>query len=157
MPSKAPALIDYLVNTFQNAATLGQATPAVTVYDGPPTTMLNAPLSLYVGLADPDSDQIQVAASFTQAREDLGSATRGETTVVNCVAEAWSGTDPLQPQRVAAFGIVAAVEALVRADNNMGGLGQLYPGVTAGDLLQNNTAQGAIARVPFTITVRSFT
>lgn len=156
MASKVPAIIDYLVAEFQSAGTLGQASPPVTVYDGPPTTALDAPLKLYVGLQDPDSADVQAAASFTQLREDMGTATRGETTVINCVAEAWSGNDSISGVRHSVFAIVAAVEALIRADNTMGGLGFQAPGVAAGDLLQNN-ASGAIARVPFTITVRSFT
>ena len=155
--SKVPALIDYLVAEFQGAATLGAASPPVAVYDGPVVTAAPAQLVLYVGLQDPDSNDVQAAATFTQQREDMGTVTRGETTTVNCVAEAWSGADTVSAVRTAAFGIVAAVEALVRADNTMGGLGFQAPGVAAGELLQNNTDAGAIARVPFTITVRSFT
>jgi hypothetical protein len=157
MPSQVPALIDYLVGKFQDAETLGQATPPVTVYDGPPTTSLDPHLKLYVGLTDPDSDAIAPAATFTQSRPDLGNTARDEVTVINCCAEAWSGDDTLSIQRHAVFGIVAAVENLIRADPALGGNGQPMPGVTAGDLLQNNTSTGAIARVPFTITIRSFT
>lgn len=157
MPSKVPALIDYLVATFTAAATLGQATPPVTVFDGPATTELDAFLKLYVGLTDPDNEGYEVAASLAQSRADLGQATRSEQTVVFCVAEAWSGDDTISAVRHSVFGIVAAVETLVRADNTVGALGFQAPGVTAGDLQQNNTGRGAIARVPFTITVKSFT
>lgn len=157
--SRVPALIDYLVALFAGAGSLGEA-PApntVTVFDGPATTELDPFLKLYVGLQDPDADTVQVAASLTQSRADMGNATRSEQIVVFCVAEAWSGDDTISAVRHSVFGIVAAVEALVRADNTVGGLGFQAPGVTAGDLQQNNTARGAIARVPFTITVKSFT
>ena len=159
MSSKVPALIDYLVSLFTNAATLGGAAPPVTVYDGPPTTGLDAPLKLYVGLTDPDADTAEAAAAFTQGRSDLGYLTRDEVSEIHCAAEAWAGTDDMPTVRVAAFGIVAAVETLVRADaTSFGGNAQLAaPGVTNGELLQNNTTTGAVARVTFSIMFKSFT
>ena len=159
MTSRVPALIDWLVAAFQASALLGQATPPVTVYDGPPTTGLDAQLKLFIGLDDPDSDQAQPAATFTQAREDLGSLTRGERSAIYCTAEAWAGTDDARTVRAAAFGIVAAAETVVRGNtDNFGGNAALAdPGVTSGELLQNNTTTGAVARVRFQITFRSFT
>lgn len=157
MTTKVPALIDYLVAEFQASVTLGQASPPVTVFDGPPTTAADPELKLYVGLSDPDNEGIEIAATFTQSRGDLGYATRDEVTAINCCAEAWSGDDTISTVRHSVFAILAAVEALVRADNSTGGLGFSQPGVTAGDLLQNNSATGAIARVPFTLTFKSFT
>lgn len=159
MPSKVPALIDYLVSLFQNAPTLGQATPPVTVYDGPPTTGLDAPLKLYVGLTDPDSEAVESAATFTQSRGDMGLVPRDEVSEIHCCAEAWSGSDSVRAMRLAAFGILAAVETLVRSDTtSFGSSAQLAaPGLSAGELLQNNTSTGAIARIPFTITFKSFT
>lgn len=163
MPSNAPALLDHFIALFAGDVTLGQATPPVTVFDGPNPaatglpTSLDPPLKLYVGLTDPDSDSIQAAVTFTQARADMGTATRDETTTVYCCAEAWSGDDTMSSQRHAVVAIVAAVETLVRADNAVGGLGYQSPGVTAGELQQNDANPGAIARIPFTITVRSFT
>lgn len=161
--SNAPALLDYLIAKFAGAATLGLASPPVTVFDGPNPaatelpTALDPTLKLFVGLSDPDNDGIQDAAQFTQARADLGFATRDETTSVMCCAEAWSGDDSIANARHAVFAIVAAVETLVRADNSTGGLGFVSPGVNAGALQQNNTSAGAVARVPFEIQFRSFT
>jgi hypothetical protein len=158
MTSKAPALIDWLVNAFMAAPTLGQATPPVTIYDGPPTTGLDAFLKLYVGLTDPDNEGIEAAATFRQSRADLGSATRTEFPDINCCAEAWSGTDDLVTVRHAVAAIVAAAETVIRSDTtNFGGLGQATPGLSAGDLLQNNTTAGAFARIPFTVSFTSFT
>ena len=159
MTSKVPALIDYLVATFTASALLGQAVPPVTVYDGPPTTGLDAPLKLFVGLDDPDSDQAQLAVTFTQSLSGLDASKRDELSAVNCVAEAWAGTDDPRTVRVAAFGIVTAVETVVRGDTGQfGGNASLaVPGVTAGDLLQNNTTTGAVARVRFQIQFKSFT
>lgn len=159
MATKVPALIDWLVNAFTTAATLGQAAPPVTVYDGPPTTGLDAPLKLYVGLLDPDSDAAEEAATWTQERADLGQLTRTETSAIHCVAEAWSGTDDMATVRHSVRDIVQAVEVIVRGNTDQfGGNAQLAsPGVTSSALLQNNTAQGAVARIPFDIVFTSFT
>ena len=159
MASKVPALIDYLVALFTNAATLGAATPPVAVYDGPVTTASADKLILWVGLADPDSIPPQPGATFEQSRADMGSLTRDEVSVIRCAAEAWAGTDDLKTVRVAAFAIHAAADALVRADTSQfgGNAALAAPGITGGELLQDNTQQGAVARVVFQITFRSFT
>lgn len=155
--SRVPALLDYLVTLFTNAATLGQAVPPVAVYDGPVTTGLDAPLKLYVGLTDPDNAGAQPAADFTQEWAAIGRQGRNETTTVHCCAEAWSGTDPLQAVRLSVTGITAAVEALLQADSTQFGGNVLFPapGFAAGSLVQNNTQQGAVARVPFDLIFRS--
>ena len=163
MPSKVPGLIGYLVAQFTAAPALQALqmgdTTGVTVYDGPPTTGLDAKLKLYVGLTDPDSDAIEPAASWTQMREDLGNLTRGERITVECCAEAWSGTDDMATVRTGAFGITAAVENFTRANSDsFGGNAQFAdPGFAAGQLLQNNTSTGAVARIPFQLSFRTFT
>ena len=155
--SRVPALLDYLVALFTNAATLGQATPAVTVFDGPPTTELDPPLALFVGLSDPDNAAAEAAADFVQEWGGLGRQARNETTTIHCCAQAWAGTDDLATVRVAATGIVAAVEVLMQADSTQFGGNVLFPapGVSVGALLQNNTDRGAIARVAFDLIFRS--
>ena len=59
--------------------------------------------------------------------------------------------------RVAATGIVAAVETLMQADTTQFGGNILYPapGVTGLALLQNNTQQGAVARVAFDLAFKA--
>ncbi len=155
--SRVPALIDYLVNLFANAAALGQATPPVTVYDGPPTTGLDAPLKLFVGLADPDSTAAEPAAESAQDWSALGRRGRDETVTIHCCAEAWAGTDDMATVRTSATGIVAAVEQVMQADTTQFGGNVLYPapGITAITLLQNNTQQGAVARVAFDLVFRA--
>ena len=155
--SRVPALLDYLVALFTNDATLGQATPAVTVFDGPPTTELDPPLALYVGLSDPDNQAAEAAADFVQEWAAIGRQGRNETTTIHCCAQAWSGTDSISTMRVAATGIVAAVEVLMQSDSTQFGGNVLYPapGVSVGALLQNNTSVGAIARVAFDLTFKS--
>ncbi len=149
--SRVPALIDYLVNLFTTAATLGAATPAVTVLDGTATTALDPGLELYVGLTDPDLAGAEPAAESVQDWAAIGRLGRSETITIHCCAQAWAGTDPVASQRVAAYGIVAAVEAVMQADSTQFGGNVLYPspGITALALTQNNTGTGAIARVAF--------
>jgi hypothetical protein len=163
MPSKVPGLLSYLITLFTvspalQALQLGD-TAGVAVYDGPPTTGLDAKLKLYVGLEDPDADTVQRAATWTQSRDDLGQLNRSEQVTVACVAETWSGTDDMATVRGAVFGITAAVEALIRADaTQFGGNAALAaPGFATGDLLQNNTSTGAVARIPFQLMFKSFT
>jgi hypothetical protein len=153
--SRVPALMDYLVTLFTNAATLGQATPPVTVYDGPTTTGLDAPLKLFVGLADPDNDAAELGAESQQEWAAIGRMARNETVTIHCVAEAWAGTDAAQPIRAQVTGIVAAVEALMQADTTQFGGNVLFPdpGFTAGALSQNND-NGFIARMTFDLVFR---
>lgn len=155
--SRVPALIDYLVALFTADATIGAAAPPVTVYDGPPTTGLDAPLKLYIGLADPDNPGAEPAAESQQEWAALGRLARNETTTIHCCAEAWAGTDDLKTVRVSATGIVAAVEAVMQADSTQFGGNALFPapGVAGLALLQNNTDRGAIARVAFDLIFKS--
>ena len=154
--SRLPALIDYLVNLFTADPTLGTATPPVTVYDGPPTTALDAPLKLYVGLSDPDNPGVEPAGESLQQWAALGRRGRDEMVTIHCCAEAWSGDDSIRGVRLSATGIVAAVEALMQADTTQFGGNALFPdpGITAMALSQNNTTTGAIARQAFSLTFK---
>lgn len=155
--SRVPALIDYLVTLFQGAATLGAATPPVTVFDGPVTTALDPQLSLWVGLPDPDNPAAETAADFTQTWAALGRLGRNETITIHCCAQAWSGADDVKTVRLAVTGITSAVEVLMQSDSSQFGGNVLYPapGFASGSLSQNNTDRGAIARIPFDLTFRS--
>jgi hypothetical protein len=147
--SRVPALIDYLVTLFANAATLGQATPKVTVYDGPVVTEDPEQLVLWVGLSDPAIPA--ESAHFEQTWGGLGRLARNEATTIHCCAVSWGGGDSLAVQRVAAFGIVAAVEVLMQSDSTQFGGNVLFPnpGITGGALTQLATQQGPAARVAF--------
>jgi hypothetical protein len=73
---------------------------------------------------------------------------------------AWTGgPETFSVLRASAFAVVAAVETLVRADTTQfGGNAQLAaPGVTGGQLDQDNTQQGPVARVTFSIAFKSYT
>lgn len=155
--SKIPQLIDYLVTLFGNSALLGAAATPVTVYDGPTATELDPPLKLYVGLTDPDNTGGEPAADSQQEWAALGRQGRNETVTIHCCAEAWSGTDDMKTVRVAATGIVAAVEQVMQADTTQFGGNALFPdpGITSLSLLQNSTTTGAAARVTFDLVFRA--
>lgn len=155
--SRIPALIGYLVPLFANSALLGAAVPPVTVYDGPPVTGLDAPLKLYVGLTDPDSQGAETAADSVQTWAALGRLGRDEMITIHCCAEAWAGTDDMAAVRVSATGIVAAVEQVMQSDTTQFGGNALFPdpGITNLALLQNATQTGAVARVTFDLTFKS--
>ena len=157
--SKVPAIIDYLVTTFTAASTLGAATPPVVVYDGPQTTAASTPLVLWVGLDDPDTDQVAPSAAAAQQEwAGLGKQARNEISTIHCVAEAWTGSaqpGDMSAMRIAAFAIVAAVEDIVRTDPFSGLALFPDPGVTGLELRQNNTTAGSQARVSFQIAFKS--
>lgn len=154
--SRVPAVIDYLVTAFTAATTLGAATPPVAVYDGPVVTRAPEQLLLWVGLADPDSDGMEVGAESTQEWVGAGSLHRNEYITIPCAAESWSGGTDIRTERLAAFAIVAAAEDVLRRDPTLGGLVLFVnPGATDLELSQNNTPNGAIARVAFKITAKA--
>ncbi len=154
--SRVPDVIDYLVAAFTAAATLGAATPPVAVYDGPIATRAPEQLILWVGLRDPDSEEMETGAESTQEMVGQGGVHRNEHLTIPCAAESWSGGTDIRTERLAAYAIVAAVEDLLRRDASLGGLVLFVdPGVTDSELTQNNTNTGAIARVAFNITAKA--
>jgi hypothetical protein len=154
--SRVPALTDYLVNLFANAATLGQASPPVTIYDGPPTTELDPPLKLYVGWTDPDDTSGEPGSESTQEWAALGRLARNEQVTIHCCAEAWSGIDDIKAMRTACTGITAAVETLLQADTSQFGGNVLFPdpGITNISTPQNNPASGSLVRQTFDLVFR---
>jgi hypothetical protein len=154
--SRIPALTDYLISLFTNAATLGAASPPVQVFDGPATTMLDSPLKLYVGWADPDSGGAESGAESTQEWASLGRRARDEYVTIHCCAEAWSGVDTIKTARDAVTGITGAVETLMQADTSQFGGNVLYPapGLTNMSTPQNNPIEGVIARQTFDLVFR---
>jgi hypothetical protein len=155
--SRIPALTDYLVNLFTSAATLGTATPPVTIFDGPPTTELDPPLKLYIGWTDPDDATGEPGAESTQDWAGFGRLARDEFVTIHCCAEAWSGVDDIKAMRTACTAITGAVETLMQTDNSQFGGNVLYPapGLTNVSTPQNsNTGKGSLVRQTFDLIFR---
>lgn len=153
--SAIPGTLRYLVNTFRAAATLGAAADPVRVFFAREVSDEFAKLALWVGMDDPDVD-IPTAATSTQAWVGMPARAVDELFDVFLVAEAWSGdTDPGAAMD-AAYGIVAAVENLTRADANLGGNVLFIRSPTTGHTLRlNNTDKGAVAQVQFLISCKA--
>jgi len=151
-----PAVLDYLVSTFQADPNIGAASPPVAVYDGPVTTAAPGQLVLWVGLSDPDSVAAPLGAESQQQWVGIGAKTRDEFVTIYCVAEAWTGATDVRTVRLSAYGIVAAVEQILAADPTLGG-NVLFTDNTMPQrqLRQNNTTAGQLARVMFTIKAKA--
>lgn len=130
------AVIDYLVAQCQASPSLGAANPPVIVFDGPTltSTQLVAPNRIWVGADGPATAGVPTeSATFDEAFAFIDKArTRDNTIDVAMAVENWNG-DPSQPAvktcRDTAFGLMAAVETLLRGspdtgpgDSSMGGL-----------------------------------
>ena len=147
-----PAVLDWLVTAFTSAPELA----GVTVYDGPVTTGEPSQLVLWVGLNDPDSVSAPIGAESQQEWAGVGARQRNEYVTVHCVAEAWAGTTDVQTIRLNAYGIVAGVEQILHADPTLGGLVLFTdPTMPQRQLRQNNTANGQLARVAFSIKAKA--
>lgn len=151
--SAVPAVLDYLVTTFTNSASLGASTTApVAVYFGVTVTNDYPPLALYIGVDDPDASPFFTGGSSTQAWVGPGNRKRDEHLSVRCVAQAWSGDTDVRALILQAYQIVSAVEDETRVDANLGG-NVLFtePGVTNLELRHGQFKNGALARVLFTV------
>lgn len=157
--SQVPAVIGYLIDTFTAAATLGQATPPVSVRCGPELSGDFTQLTLFVGVDDPTSleqGSPPTGATSDQAWVGMGARARDEDLTVYCTAEAWSGDTGTRAAMNAAYGVVAAAEALLLADVSMGGLA-LYqaPGSTGHTLKWQQGEGGLAAHVTFRISAKA--
>jgi hypothetical protein len=154
--SRVPQVLSYLVTAFTNAATLGQASPPVNILDGPKVTADPVPLALWVGADDISAGAglVRAAESFQQFQPGLDRRNRQEQLTVNCVAQAWSGSDDVPGIRAAAVAILAAVEDLLAADPGLGGTLPGSPSALITDCQwqQESAPSGTTARVTFTIT-----
>ncbi len=99
---------------------------------------------------------METGAESTQEWVGAGSTHLNEYLKIYCAAESWSGGTDIRTERLAAYAIAAAVEDLLRRDASLGGLVLFVnPGVTDLELSQNNTPNGAVARVTFAITAKA--
>jgi len=147
-------MIDYLVNLFTTAATLGAAAApnTVTIFDGTATTELDPPLVLWVGLTDPDNTTGENAYDSVQSWGAIGRMGRNEDLTIHCCAQAWAGIEDVKTVRASCTAITAAVEVLMQSDTTQFGGNVLYPnpGMTNVSSPQNNnTGIGVIVRQTF--------
>ncbi|MFE0875353.1 hypothetical protein ACFW4X_10795 [Streptomyces smyrnaeus] len=150
--SRAGAAIDALLSILRAAPALAD----VAVVDGPPTQNLTKGKRLYVGWS-PASDQ---AADITQSFASAGARRRDEDFSIACYLEVRSGDTDMAAKRASAFTLLAAVEDVLRATDSapeaptLDGT-VLWSQLTAAGLDQDQTQNGALAGIPFTVTCRA--
>ncbi|MET9957035.1 hypothetical protein ABZ135_36545 [Streptomyces sp. NPDC006339] len=150
--SRVPAAVDALLAVLGAAPALAE----VLIVDGPPHNNLTGAERIYVGWQPSDS----AAVSLTQDFNGAGARTRDEDFVISCYAEVWSGITDMQPQRARVFELVGVVEDALRATNaapeapTLGGT-VLWSHLTAGDLMQDQTTDGARAGLSFQVACRA--
>lgn len=144
--STVHSVLLYLTATFQNAATLGKATPPVSVYDGPHPSEAFEDRVLWVGVENPENI-IALSATATQNWVGPGNRWRNEQLSIRLAAQAYSGVDA-PSARAITYGIIAAAENLLRADANLGGnVLMLKPGSNQHQLQQWAAGEGFVAKV----------
>lgn len=150
--SRVPAAVDALLAILQAAPGLD----GVLIVDGPPWTNLTGNERIYVGWA-PDGGP---AVSGVQDFNSAGARTRDEDFVINCYAEVWGGGTEMQPQRARVYQLLGEVETALRATNaapeapTLSGT-VLWSHLTAADLAQDQTTDGARAGLPFAVSCRA--
>ena len=151
-----PDVLDYLVSTFQAASDARRRVAAGSRLRRPGHyggTVTARPLG---GLQDPESLSAPIGAESQEEWVGIGARQRNEYIVIHCVAEAWAGGTDVRTVRLAAYGILAAVEVLLQADPTLGGRVLFTDNsMPTRQLRQNNTADGQVARVYFSIKAKA--
>ncbi|WP_420034702.1 hypothetical protein ACN2WE_21480 [Streptomyces sp. cg28] len=150
--SRAGAAIDALLAILKAAPGLSDAA----VIDGPTTTNYTQRRRLYIGWS-PSAEQ---AVSIEQDFNAAGARTRNENFAITCYAEVRAGDTDMALRRTAVFETVAEVEDALRATEaapdapTLGGV-VLWAHLTAGNFTQQQTENGALAGLEFTVSCRA--
>ena len=160
--SAVPAVIDWLVSAAASSPLLGQASPAVSVFDGeqPPEATQSLPLVLWIG--DDPANPGAVFADTAQSWPVMDKGrTKDEDGTVTCSAQHWSGDPSVKVHRDGAAAIVGGVEQLLRGDGRtgpgdmtMGGLA-MWSSVDVGRWETRQIAGGVAVLVTFTVVYRA--
>lgn len=154
--SKLPDVINYLVDTFTAAATLGAATPPVAVYDGPGSgSPGQVDQALFVGLDDPGIGGVTlgpVAATVSWRWGSLGAKSRLEQLGVPCVILCVDGGGSIRAARNLCLDVWARVDAvLVPSNIDLGGNAVYLTGLSQGTLRSDQFDMGAVAWMAFAV------
>jgi hypothetical protein len=165
-----PDVLAYLLAQAQASASLGGASPPVTIIDGQPATqdaLIDNPAGLTQrlwigsgGYAAPG--QPTAAATSEQGFSFLDQArSRDDQINVAMAGEAIAGDGVMADARAGAFAVMAVIELLLRGspgtipaspgDATMGALVQWSEVVGPVELLEQQTSQGALALVRFRV------
>ncbi|MFD0902335.1 hypothetical protein [Actinomadura sediminis] len=142
--STVPAALDALVGGLRTTL------PDVQVVDGPPLT--TNPDVICVGFSGVPGEP---AVESTRTREQLAREPDRESYDIACLASSWSGATDPKPVRDRAYELLDAVAARLGADPTLGGA-VMSTRVSAESLIPEQTDQGAVATVTFTVHVDAF-
>lgn len=149
--SSVPAAIAGLVAAFRSSTGLGLA--GVPVRDGPQVTAAPGLEAVAVGYtAGQDQDVVTGSAS----PEGLGGGQDRERYAITCTAEVLDTAGSITAARARAYALHAACGAAITADRTLGKT-VLQASLGIGSLRQQQTADGALARVVFPVNVEAYT
>ena len=149
--STVPAALAGLVAAFRNSITLGLA--GVPVRDGPQLTDAAGLEAVAVGYS---GDQNTDAAAGSATPEGLSGGRDRERYTVTCAAEVLDPGADIAAARTRVYQLHAACGAAIAADRT---LGRAVLGAVPGPwtLRQQQTPNGALARIVFGVTVDAYT
>lgn len=153
MPSRIPNAIDGLLALCNGQTGVGGTLSGVDVYDGPPVEEPSGERELYIGHNEDPYGQSVFSAEGEQIWERMGGP-REERFRIVCCAVARSGTTVLKTERDRVYGIVAAVENLIRinlsgADMTLGGAVLASHVAGSENLMQLQTKSGVYVKAAF--------
>jgi hypothetical protein len=150
--SSVPAAIAGLVAAFRTSTALGVA--GVPVRDGPELTAEPSTEAVAVGYRG--GDQGQDVVTGTASPEGLAVLPDRERYAITCCAEVLDTGSNITAARIRAYQLHAACGAAVAADHTLG-KAVLRASVGIGSLQQQQTADGALARVTFPVNIDAYT
>jgi len=153
MPTSAlPAAIDALVSILDASSGLA----GVDVVDGPPADDVATNDFLAVGWSGTEDQAAEIVQDFNA----VGGRTRNEELTIACVIDVWSGDDGFATVRDRAFAILGAVETALRSTDlspeapTLNGT-VLWAHLTTGDVSQQQSNDGALVGLNFSLTCRA--
>lgn len=150
--SRVPAAVAALLEILRAAPALD----GVRIIDGPEPTNLSDKQLIFVGW----QPSAEAAVGLTQDFAYAGARSRDEEFTISCYAESRAGDKDMSLRRVRVFELVAAVEVALRATNEapmaptLNGT-VLWAHLTAGNLAQVQSNDGAVAGLAFTVSCRA--
>jgi hypothetical protein len=149
--SSVPAVIAALVTAFRTSASLGLA--GVPVRDGPELTQESGLEAVAVGYT---GDQAEDVVTGAASPEGLAVLPDRERYAVTCTVEVTDPGSDITAARVRAYALHAACGAAIAVDHTLGKVA-LRASLGIGSLQQQQTSNGALARVVFPVNIDAYT
>lgn len=149
--SSVPNAIDALVQAFTTTPELD----GVAVYDGPVVTQAGKLEAITVGF-NGDETPGASAVDGQSSREGLAIGRDREQYTIQCSASVLNGSGDISAARRRAYELYGLVGGVLAADQRLGGA-VMTTQLGAARLVQDQTADGAVATVEFGIDCDAFT